>query len=57
MCLVDFFGNIVLQKKKVGVLVFKKFVVRFRKENGEEKFNFYDFVYVVYVGIVRSCLN
>lgn len=56
-CLADLFGNIASQKKKVGVLAPKKFVARLRKENGEEKFNFYDSVYVVHVGTARSCLN
>lgn len=33
MCLVDFFYSIVMQKKKVGVILLKKFILRLRKEN------------------------
>lgn len=33
-CLADLFYNIATQKKKVGTIAPKKFIARFRKENG-----------------------
>ena len=38
-CLADLFYNIATQKKKVGTIAPKKFIARFRKENGKKSFN------------------
>ncbi|XP_050689709.1 ubiquitin carboxyl-terminal hydrolase 46-like [Eriocheir sinensis] len=55
-CLADLFYSIATQKKKVGSIAPKKFIARFRKENGEGVLCYVMYLFIYYIFVCASLI-